>query len=209
MPRSTAPTIVDALCTHAPHSTPVDRDHPPAALEAIDPRQGQRVDNKTQCAIGCEIERDGKHRADGTGMRDEDDVARGQRREACARTGNLVDKTLAAGQPVTRRPFPKGLVGVAELGDEIVVPPSGPGPKILFAKVRLPDRIEPEGSSGFPRSARRTANGESIFRQSRPERGEGCGIADVRRRVRTMDDAARSVDRGVPDQPDICLNAHR
>ena len=142
-------------------------------------------------------------------MRDEDDVARGQRREACAHTGNLVDKTFAARQPVARRQFPEILVGGAELGDEIVVPPSGPGPEILFAKVRLLDRIEPEGSSGFPRPARRTANGESIFRQSRPERGEGCGIADIGRRVRTMDDTARSVDGGMPDQPDICLNAHR
>src|SRR6202163_1945407 len=129
-----------------PHSTLVDRDHPPAASEAIDPRQGQRVDHKTQGAIGCEIERDGEHRTDGAGMRDKDDVARGQRREAGARTGNLVDKTFAAGQPGARRLFPKVLVGVAEFGDEIVVPPAGPGPKILFAKVRLPDRIEPEDS---------------------------------------------------------------
>src|SRR6202171_203298 len=143
----------DRGCAYGPtpHSTLVDRDPPPAALEAIDPRQGQRVDHKTQGAIGCKIERDGEHRTDGAGMRDKDDVARGQRRKACARTGNLVDKSFATGQPVARRRFPEILVGGAEFGDEIVVPPSGPGPEILFAKVRLLDRIEPEGNSGFPR----------------------------------------------------------
>jgi len=112
-----------------PHSTLVDRDHPPAALEAIDPRQGQRSITKRNAPSGCKIERDGEHRADGAGMRDKADIARGQRRKASARTGNLIDKTFTAGRPVARRLFPEVLVGGAELGGEIVVPPSGPGPE--------------------------------------------------------------------------------
>ena len=95
----------DRGCAYGPtpHSTLVDRDHPPAGIEAIDPRQGQRVDHKTQGTIGCEIERDGERRADGAGMRDKDDVARWQHREARARARNLIDKTFAAGRPVACR----------------------------------------------------------------------------------------------------------
>jgi hypothetical protein len=132
-----------------------------------------------------------------------------QRRQPCIRAGNLIDKTFATGRPVAGRGFPEILVGVAKLGDEIVVPPSGPHPEILFAKGRLYDRIEPEANSGFPCPPRRTADRKSIFGQSRLQRGEGCGVAGISRRVRTMDDAAWPIDPGVPDQPKICLGAHR
>ena len=69
---------------------------------------------------------------------------------ACAR--DLIDKTFAAGRPVARRRFPEFPIGIAELGGEIVVAPSGPGAKILFAKGGLFDRIEPERAARFPAS---------------------------------------------------------
>src|SRR6266481_4818705 len=128
----------------------VDRDDAPAALETIDPRHRERIDDKAQRAVGIKIKRDGERGADRTGMHDEHDIARRQWRQPCIRTGNLIDKTFATGRPVAGRGFPEILVGVAKLGDEIVVPPSGPNPEILFTKGGLYDRIEPEASCGFP-----------------------------------------------------------
>ena len=51
-------------------------------------------------------------------MHDEDDIARGQRRETRVGARHLVDETLAAGWTVTRRRFPELPVGIAKLGDK-------------------------------------------------------------------------------------------
>ena len=142
-------------------------------------------------------------------MHHEHNISRRQRCEAVDGAADLIDETFPAGRRVARRRFPEIAVDFAEFGDEVVMPPSGPGAKILLAKQPLPDRIEPEGNSGFKRPPRRTAADKSLCRQSRLERGEGCGIADVGRRVRAVDDAAGAVDRRVPDQPEIGLVAHR
>src|SRR5712664_2621454 len=198
-----------AICGIKLLSALVDRNDAPATLETIDPRHRERIDDKTQRAVGIKIKRDGERGADRAGMHDEHDIARGQWCQPRIRAGNLIDKTFAAGGAGARRRFPEILVGVAELGNEVVVPPSGPGSEILFAKVGLFDWIEPKGDSGFPCPARRAANRKSIFWQSCLQCGEGRGVADISRRVRTVDDAARPVDRGVPDQPQICLGAHR
>src|SRR6202166_3777813 len=85
---------------------------------------------------------------------------------------------------------------------------SGPRPEILFAKASLRKRIEPKGERGFKSPARRAANRKRICRQLCLWRGEGCSIAEVGRRVRAMDDSARSIDRRVPDKPEFCLIAH-
>ena len=56
--------------------TLIDRNHAPAVAEAIDPRQRQGIDNKAQCAVGRQIERDREHRADGAGMHHQHRIAR-------------------------------------------------------------------------------------------------------------------------------------
>jgi len=58
----------------------IDRDHAPAAIEAIDPGKRQRIDHEAQCAVGHEIQRDRKHGADGAGMHNQYRLARGQTR---------------------------------------------------------------------------------------------------------------------------------
>src|SRR5262249_42530991 len=120
---------------------------------------------------------------------------------------DLVDKAFAAGRPVTAGKFPELAIGRAEFDGEMVVTTAGPGAEILFAKVRLLDRVETERLRGFARAARGTANRECIHRQSCFQRGKGSGIAEIGRRVGAMNDAARSVDRRVPDQPEICFRA--
>ena len=75
-------------------------------------------------------------------MHDEDRLARGESRKACARTRDLVDETFAAGRPVAGGRFPEFPIGRAEFAFEFVVTPSGPGAKILFAKGGLLDRNE-------------------------------------------------------------------
>ena len=77
-------------------------------------------------------------------MHHEHRIACGQKREPCPRAIDLIDKAFAAGRPVARRRFPELVVSGAELGDEVVVTPAGPGAEILFAKGRLFDRIEPK-----------------------------------------------------------------
>ena len=85
----------------------VDRDDAPAALETIDPRHRERIDDKAQRAVGIKIKRDGERGADRTGMHDEHDIARRQRCQPCIRAGNLIDKTFATGRPVAGRGFPE------------------------------------------------------------------------------------------------------
>ena len=132
----------------------VDRDHAPAIFKAIDPRQRQRVDHESQRAVGRKIERDGEHGADGAGMHDENASPAGSEREPCPRARDLVDKTFAAGRPVAGRRFPELLVGLAEFGDEIVVPPPGPFAKVLFAKRCILRRIEPQPARAVSRVRR-------------------------------------------------------
>ena len=83
--------------------------------------------------------------------------------------------------------------------------PSGPGAKILFAKRGLFDRNEAQSLGGLPRAARRAAHRKRVSRQSCLERGKGCGIAEIGRRIGSVDHPARTVDRRVADQPEICL----
>src|SRR6185437_11783090 len=173
-------------------SAAIDRNDAPAALEAVDPRQRQRIDDEAQRGVRFKIESEREHSADRAGMHDQDDVARGQSRKAPDRTADLADKTLAAGRGVACRRFPEIPIEVAKFGDEVVVAPPGPRAEILFAEGALLDRIERErGLKGPPC---RAADGKRIRRQSRLECGKGCGIAGVGRLVRTMDNAARSID---------------
>ena len=88
-------------------SAPVDRDHAPAAVEAVDPRQRQRIDDEAQRAVGRQIERDGEHGADRAGMHDKNDIARRQLRQPRRRAGNLIDKTFAAGRRLLAGDFQK------------------------------------------------------------------------------------------------------
>ena len=141
-------------------------------------------------------------------MHDQDDFACRQCREAIDRAADLIDKTFPARRTIARRRLPEIPVGIAELGNKIVMPPSGPCAEILFAKGVLPDRIEPERGSGVAGTPGRAANRVSRRRQSRLERGKGRRIADIGRRIRTVDDATRAVDRGMTDQPEFCLGAH-
>ena len=131
-------------------------------------------------------------------------------RHELARAGalDLVDKTFAAGRPVLRRRFRERAMGIAKLGDEIIVPPPGPRAKILFAKIGLLDRIEPKRQRALARAARRATNGKRFCRQFCPQRGKGRDIAEIGRRIGSMNDAARSIDRGVPNQPEIGFGAH-
>ena len=138
-------------------------------------------------------------------MHDEDRLARGQQRKPCARARDLVDKTFAAGRPVAGGRFPEFAIGRAEFAFEFVVTPSGPRAKILFAKGGLFDRNETQPLGRLPRAARRTAHRQCASRQSCLERGKGCGIAEIGRRVGSVNHPARSVDRRVADQPEICL----
>src|SRR4051812_22181281 len=138
----------------------VDRHHAPAIGEAVDPRQRQRIDHEAQRPVGSKIERDRKYRADGAGMHHQHGVAG---RPGCKPPPgplDLADKTSATGRPVVRRRFPERAIGVAEFGDEIIVPPPGPRAKILFAEIGLVDRIEPKRPRGLARAARRAANGK-------------------------------------------------
>ena len=159
--------------------------------------------------IGRKVERNREHGANGAGMHHQHGVARRQRRQPRPRTRDLVDKTFAAGRPAAGRRFPECVIGVAEFGGEIVVTPPGPGAKILFAKGRVVDGIEPQAARGFPRPPCQAADGKRARRQFRPERGKRCFVAEIGRRIRAMNDAAGTIDRGVPDQPEICPGIYR
>ena len=74
-------------------------------------------------------------------MNDEHDVAGRQIRKSCRCARDLIDKAFAAGRPVAGGRFPEFAIDVAELGDEVVVAPPGPLPKILFAKIGVLDRV--------------------------------------------------------------------
>ena len=90
-----------------------------------------------------------------------------------------------------------------------IVTPSGPGAKILFAKGwSCSTGSSPSARARLPRAARRAAHRQRVRRQSCLERGKGCGIAEIGRRVGSVNHAARSVDRRVADQPEICLRVH-
>ena len=129
-----------------PRSALVDRDDAPAALETIDSRHRERIDDKTQRAVGIKIKRDGERGADRTGMHDEHDIARRQWSQPCIRAGNLIDKTFATGRPVAGRGFPEILVGVAKLGDEIpsynTAVAAGKDPKGLIRDAQFNRRVE-------------------------------------------------------------------
>ena len=87
-----------------------------------------------------------------------------QKREPCPRAIDLVDKAFAAGRPVARRRFPEFVIGDAELGDELIVTPSGPCAEILLAKGWLFDRIETKPERRLSGPARRTADGQRARR---------------------------------------------
>ena len=135
-------------------------------------------------------------------------VACRQKRKPCPRAIDLIDKAFAAGRPVARRRFPEFVIGGAELGGEFVMAPSGPCAEILFAKGRLFDRVENKRERGLPCPARRAADGQRARRQSGFQCGKGSHVAEIGRRVRAMDDAARPVDRRMADQAQTGLRAH-
>src|SRR4051794_39452207 len=99
-------------------------------------------------------------------MYDQHGVARGQPRQSRFGALDLIDETLAAGRPIAGGRFPERLIGGAELDREIIVTPPGPGAKILFAKRRLINRIEPERECRLARAPRRAADGTRLRRQS-------------------------------------------
>ena len=141
-------------------------------------------------------------------MHDEDRLARGESRKPSAGARDLIDKTFAAGRPVALRRFPEFAIGRAEFAFEFVVTPSSPCAKILFAKGRLFDRNETQSLGRLPRAARRAAHRKRASRQSCLERSKSCGIAEIGRRVGSVNHPTRSVDRRMADQPEICLGVH-
>src|SRR5260370_35601142 len=98
-------------------------------------------------------------------MQEEDQVGRRNGSKPTGGAADLVDKTFAAWRVVACRGLPEIAVGLAKLGEQIGVPPSGPRPEILFAKAGLHERIELKGERGFQSPARRAANRKRICRQ--------------------------------------------
>ena len=125
------------------------------------------------------------------GEHDEDRIARRQRRKACACARDLVDETFTARRPVAGGRFPEFAIGRAEFLFEFIVAPSGPGAKILFAKGGLFGCNEAQSLGRLPRSTRRAAHCERASRQSRLQRGKASGIAEIGRRVGSVNHAAR------------------
>jgi hypothetical protein len=141
-------------------------------------------------------------------MHDKDDVSSRQASEPASDARDLIGKALAARRTPIRRRCPEILIGRAELGGQIIMAPPGPHPKILFGKRALLDWIEQKRKRGFPGSPRRTAKAGRASRQPHFQRGKRRGIADIGRRVGSVDDTARPIDRRMPDQPQICCGFH-
>src|SRR3954453_23725815 len=138
-------------------------------------------------------------------MHDEDRFARGEKRKPSTRARDLVDKTFAAGRPVAGGGFPEFPIGRTEFAFDLVVTPSGPRAKILFAEGGLFGRNETQPLGRLARAARRAAHRQCASRKSGLQRGKTYGIAEIGRRVGSVTHPPRSVDRRVADQPEICL----
>src|SRR3954467_13446842 len=141
-------------------------------------------------------------------MHDVDRFARGEKRKPSARARDLVDKTFAAGRPVAGGRFPEFPIGRAKFAFDLAMTPSGPRAKILFAEGGLFGRNETQPLGRLARAARRAAHRQCASRKSGLQRGKACGIAEIGRRVGSVNHPARSVDRPMADQPEICLGVH-
>ena len=78
-------------------SVAIDRADAPAAIEPVDPRQRQRIDDETERALGCDVERDRKCRADRARVDNQDHVACGQRGQSGRNPADLIDKLSPPG----------------------------------------------------------------------------------------------------------------
>ena len=126
-------------------------------------------------------------------MHHEHDVARRQGRQPGGDASHLIGEALSAGRPIACRRTPELSIGSAEFHGEIVMPPSGPRAEILLPKGGLFDRFQAESQRRLERAARGTAKHRRIRRQLRLQSGQARPVAEERRCVGVMDDAARPI----------------
>src|ERR1700760_4810141 len=186
----------------------VDTDDAPAARDLIDPGQRQRIDREPKRGFRRKIQRDRQRRAHGAGMHHHYHIARRQIRKTGADARYLLDEAFATRRPAACRRGPEIAIGGAELAREIVVPPAGPLAEILLAELGLGGRTQSECGGRLERPDAWAGQTPGGGRQFHPQRGECRLIAEIDRGVVAVDDAPRSRDRRMADQPEANFLAH-
>ena len=138
-------------------------------------------------------------------MHDEDRLACGQQRKpsaARARSGRQNFRRRAAGcwRAISRIRDRPGRVRVRVRCDAVRSRRQSPVRERRPVRPQRGPVSRPSPACGAPGCTPQCAS-----RQSCLERGKGCGIAEIGRRVGSVNHPARAVDRRVADQPEICF----